>query len=127
VFCSSTNHLVRECPFAVQYIQQKEIICDDTGRIALPDGNYVPQGIPGKNLRERVDNYWFGKEGPLPETVATHFLEGLALGTRGLLPRGYMLITLGSQVLSDQNVPTPKTFKMCPACVFNEFGRTFKI
>jgi hypothetical protein len=60
VFCSSIDHLVRECPSATQYIQQKKIIRDDTGRIALPDGNYVPQGVPGKNLCKQVDNYSLG-------------------------------------------------------------------
>jgi hypothetical protein len=75
-FCSATDHLIRECPSARQYIDQKRITRDHTGKIVLPDGNYIPHHITGRNLREKVDNFWLGKETQHPEPVNVHFLEG---------------------------------------------------
>jgi hypothetical protein len=75
-FCSAADHLIRECPSARQYIDQKRITRDHTGKIVLPDGNYIPHHITGRNLREKVDNFWLGKEGSHPEPIQAHFLEG---------------------------------------------------
>ena len=74
VFCSADGHYVRECPTATQYIQQKKIIRNEEGKLTFPDGNYLPHYIKGRNMREQINNYWFGKEEPA-EPVETHFLE----------------------------------------------------
>jgi len=57
VFCSSTSHYVRKCPEAAQYLRQGKIIYNSVGKISLPNGRYPPGYTPGKNLRERIDNY----------------------------------------------------------------------
>ena len=74
MFCSADGHYVRECTIASQYIQQKKVIRNEEGKLTLPDGNYLPHYIRGRNMRERIDNYWSGKEGP-ENPVETHFLE----------------------------------------------------
>jgi len=77
MFCSATDHFVRNCPVAAQYLQQGKASLNEYGRIALPDGRYPSRNIPGKNMRERLDNYWasfLGQEAS--NTVSANFLEG---------------------------------------------------
>jgi hypothetical protein len=81
MFCSAQDHFVRNCPVASQYLQQGKVIRNDYGKLSLPDGTYVPRNVPGKNMRERLDNFWTaqGMNGPsenTQEAVATNFLEG---------------------------------------------------
>jgi hypothetical protein len=57
------------------------IIRNEYGKLSLPDGSYPSRTIPGKNMRERVDNYWDAqgyneKESAPAESFATNFLEG---------------------------------------------------
>lgn len=81
IFCSSPQHLVRECPVANQYLQSGQVIKNTAGRIVLPDGRYPPRHIPGNNMQERVDNWWaqegiLGRDAPAQEVVSTNYLEG---------------------------------------------------
>ena len=79
MFCSGTDHFVRECPVAAQYLQQGKAIRNEYGRISLPDGSYPPRNTPGRNMRERLDNYWaaiLGQDGANSNVVSTNFLEG---------------------------------------------------
>ena len=82
MFCSAPDHYVKDCPIANQYLRQGKLIRNDERRLALPDGRYPSRAIPGRNMRERVDNHWIAegifdeKEQESQETFATHFLEG---------------------------------------------------
>ena len=80
IFCSAPDHYMRNCPVATQYLQQGKVIRNAYGKLTLPDGSFPPRSIPGKNMRERVDN-WYGAQGiqqELPqEPVSTNYLEGL--------------------------------------------------
>lgn len=58
MFCSGQDHFVRECPVAAKYLVQGKVIKNDYGKLSLPDGRYPGRNIPGKNLSERVDNYY---------------------------------------------------------------------
>jgi hypothetical protein len=80
LFCSDHDHLVRDCPSAAEYLRISKIVRDENGRLNVPGGANLSR-YPGKNLRERVENYWkefFGPDGPPPHlaTVSTNFLEG---------------------------------------------------
>ena len=57
MFCSSPSHYIRTCPDAAWYLRQGKIICNHAGKLSLPNGRYPPHVTPGKNLRERIDNY----------------------------------------------------------------------
>ena len=79
VFCSAHDHFVRDCPIAADYLVQGKVIKNGYGKLSLPDGRYPPRNIPGKNLRERIDNYWTSEgldEGQGRDAFATNFLEG---------------------------------------------------
>ena len=80
MFCSAQDHFVRNCPVAAQYLQQGKVIRNGYGKLALPDGSYPPRNAPGKNMRERVDNFLTSqgiiRDGENRDTFATNFLEG---------------------------------------------------
>ena len=81
MFCSGRDHYVRDCPVAAQYLQQGKVAKNDVGKLVLPDGRYVARSIPGRNMRERIDNLLASsgnqrQDGANHDTVSTHFLEG---------------------------------------------------
>ena len=80
MFCSSPEHFARECSVVAKYIQQRKIIRNGHGKLSLPDGNYPSRNVPGRNMRERVDNYWNSKgvngvENNNHGTISTHSLK----------------------------------------------------
>jgi hypothetical protein len=79
IFCSGQGHFMRNCPSAEQYLQQGKIIRNSLGKLSLPDGSYPARNVPGKNMRERVDN-WYAAQGihqeSSQEPVSTNYLEG---------------------------------------------------
>jgi hypothetical protein len=78
-FCSALDHHFLFCPVALQYIQQGKIIEDKrSGKLLLPNGLSITYGSPGRNLQERVDNYWRHRERcrrnqNASRAAATHF------------------------------------------------------
>ena len=81
MFCSAQDHFVRDCPVVTQYLQQGKVIRNGYGKLSLPDGRYPPRNIPGKNMREWIDNYWAsegmsGQGSADREVVSANFLEG---------------------------------------------------
>lgn len=56
-YCSNPNCLVRMCPFIEEDVQAGRIMCNETGMIVLPNGNFVLRAIAGFNsitMRDRV-------------------------------------------------------------------------
>ena len=78
VFCSSRDHYVRDCNVAARYLTESKISRDEWGKIGLSNGDYLPRGAPGSNLKERIDSYWAseGIHGKDTDQVTTNFLEG---------------------------------------------------
>ena len=80
VFCSSLQHLIRDCPIAAEYLKKGKVIRNNYGRLVLPDGYSPPRDTPGRNMKERIDYVWRaegiqGKDTPSHDTVSAHFLE----------------------------------------------------
>ena len=82
IFCSGTDHFVRDCHVAKQYLEAGKVIRNEYGKLSLPDGSF-PSRMVGRNMREKFDKYWiaqgiYGKEGsPSQDVAETHFLEGI--------------------------------------------------
>jgi hypothetical protein len=68
-----------------------------------------------------------GDKGPFIQGVHVDYIgvTGIKWSKCTHWPQGGHILNVPNSC--DHNVPTPKTFKMCPKCVFNEFRRTFKI
>jgi len=80
VFCSSLQHLIRDCPIAAEYLKKGKVIHNNYGRLVLPEGYSPPRDTPGWNMKERIDYVWRaegiqGKDTPSHDTVSAHFLE----------------------------------------------------
>ena len=80
MFCSAPDHFVRNCPVAQQYLEQGTVSQNANGKLTLPDGRFLPRSIAGRNMRERLDNFWrsegITREFDSRNVVATNFLEG---------------------------------------------------
>ncbi|KAJ7441711.1 hypothetical protein FB451DRAFT_1058078 [Mycena latifolia] len=57
MFCSATGHFLRECPLAAEYMRAGKCFRNNDGKLVLPNGRFVPRGIVGQNLAERIDRY----------------------------------------------------------------------
>ncbi|KAI9429881.1 hypothetical protein H4582DRAFT_2088124 [Lactarius indigo] len=58
-FCSQTNHRIRECPIAQEYVRLgRAVVIND--RIHLPNGQPIPNNVPGANLQTKI-NTWMAR------------------------------------------------------------------
>ena len=79
MFCSGTDHYVRDCQVVSHYLQEGKVVRNNLGRLTLPDGSYPPRSAPGRNMKERVDHHFATQGGSNASrnhnTVSTNFLE----------------------------------------------------
>lgn len=61
-FCSATGHFLRECPVAGDFIRAGKCFRNQDNKLVLPNGQFVPRIIPGRNLAERIDR-WLAENG----------------------------------------------------------------
>ncbi len=58
-FCSKTEHRIRECPIAQEYVRTgRAVIVND--RIHLPNGQPIPSDTPGRNLQLKINSWIAG-------------------------------------------------------------------
>ena len=57
-FCGEEGHFIAACALVEQYIEDGMICRNSEGKIVLLHGAYVPGRIPGRWLRERVDEWY---------------------------------------------------------------------
>ena len=72
IFCSAPDHFIGQCVHAQEYLADGRAALNDNGKVALPDGRYPPRHIPGKNLRERIDNWWKAEDIGQARQAASH-------------------------------------------------------
>lgn len=56
-FCGVAGHLMRECPLCQEYIVAGKCKRNIDNKIVLPSGAFIPREIPGKFMKERIDEY----------------------------------------------------------------------
>jgi hypothetical protein len=72
IFCSDPEHYLSSCQHAAEYMQKGLCQKSTDGQIVLPNGARInPREVPGKNLKERIDNWHKNK--PLPQ-VSSNFV-----------------------------------------------------
>lgn len=85
VFCSDPNHYLSSCPMSAEYVQKGMCQKNSDGQIVLPNGNRInPRETPGRNLKERLDNWHKSNSAP---KVSTNFVGAAELD------RGYSWAT----------------------------------
>lgn len=55
-FCGDPEHFMRNCGIILQYILDRKIYWDETGKVRLPNSMFVPRGLPGEYMKDRVDS-----------------------------------------------------------------------
>ena len=78
LFCSAPGHLILDCPIAEWYYYEGKVIQNGRGRYTLPNGQDPSHKIPGRNLRERIDNHFAAEQTQVikaNEAVAAHLCE----------------------------------------------------
>jgi hypothetical protein len=65
IFCSQTNHLIRECPLAQEYMQSKRASIIGN-QMHLPNGQPIPSNSIGHNLKEKIDTWLAGSVAAVP-------------------------------------------------------------
>jgi hypothetical protein len=71
--CSEPGHGVKDCEVTKEMIRIGKCIINAQGRISLPNGQYVPNAIIGKDLRERI-NEWHRRNPGQTITVPTSLM-----------------------------------------------------
>jgi hypothetical protein len=56
-FCSQTGHFIAECLVCVDYITNEKCKRKPEGKIVLPNGQYTPRSIPGRFIKDRIDEW----------------------------------------------------------------------
>ena len=72
VFCSDSTHFLSSCPKAAEYVQKGLCQKNSDGQIVLPNGGRInAREMPGKNLKERIDNW---QNAQITPQVSTNFV-----------------------------------------------------
>ncbi|KAH9025616.1 hypothetical protein EDB84DRAFT_1564013 [Lactarius hengduanensis] len=72
-FCGVPGHFVRECEIVAEYMRLGKCKRSVEGKIVLPSGAFLPRGITGTWLRDRIDEYH--KQNPGQVGAAQMLLE----------------------------------------------------
>lgn len=64
-FCGDPEHFMRNCGIILQYILDRKIYRDETGKVRLPNSMFVPRGLPGEYMKDRVDSWHAQNPGQL--------------------------------------------------------------
>ena len=82
-FCSESGHYINNCPHAFEYVNKGKCKRNAEGFMVLPNGERISaRTAPGKNLRERIDN-WIAANNvntsTNTNTVSSNFVEATEL------------------------------------------------
>jgi hypothetical protein len=56
-YCGSLEHFIRDCQVVLEDIKQGKCKRNAEGRVTLPSGAFVPRDIPGRNFKERIEEW----------------------------------------------------------------------
>ena len=108
-FCGESGHFIPDCKTAFDYIEKGKCKRNVEGRITLPSGAFVPRDIPGKDFRDRIDEWHRRNPG---QVAAGHLMYNVlsqavsepraVLATRQTHPKLFDTQTVLSPQLSTQ-------------------------
>jgi hypothetical protein len=56
-FCSQTSHFIAQCLVCADYITNEKCKRNPEGKIVLPNGQYTPRSIPGRFIKDCIDEW----------------------------------------------------------------------
>jgi hypothetical protein len=72
-FCGHTGHFIAQCLVCADYITDEKCKRNREGKIVLPNGQYTPQSIPGRYIKDRIDEWH--KRNPVKSTSSSLMYE----------------------------------------------------
>jgi hypothetical protein len=73
IFCGLTDHYISDCLVCQQYVTDGKCKKNAEDKIVLPNGQFCPRSIPGRWIKERIDEWH--KRNP---STAAHMLYGIS-------------------------------------------------
>jgi hypothetical protein len=56
-FCGQSGHSIAQCLVCTDYITNEKCKRNPEGKIVLPNGQYTPHSIPGRFIKDRIDEW----------------------------------------------------------------------
>jgi hypothetical protein len=72
-FCGQTGHFIAQCLVCADYITNKKCKRNPEGKIILPNGQYTPRNIPGRFIKDCIDEWH--KRNPVKSTSSSLMYE----------------------------------------------------
>ncbi|KAF8222324.1 hypothetical protein L208DRAFT_1524352 [Tricholoma matsutake] len=100
IFCGLARHFISDCLVCQSYINKGKCKKNTEGKVVLPNGQFTPRNIPGRYIKERVDE-WLRRN---PQVTITPSLmyniaSSISLTT---LPRGMYQVSEVSNTADDR-------------------------
>jgi hypothetical protein len=57
IFCGLTGHFISKCLTCQDYIAKGKCKKNANGKVVLPNGQFTPRNIPGRFIKERIDEW----------------------------------------------------------------------
>jgi len=91
IFCGLPGHFIGECLTCQAYINEGKCKRNAEGKVVLPNGQYTPRNIPGRFIKERVDE-WLRRNPEVP--IVPALMYGIVLPqTSTSTPKGIYQIS----------------------------------
>ncbi|KAF8222465.1 hypothetical protein L208DRAFT_1322563, partial [Tricholoma matsutake] len=69
IFCGLSGHFIPDCMVCQSYLNEGKCKQNAEGKIVLPNGQFTPRSIPGRFIKECIDEWW--KHNPDATPAAT--------------------------------------------------------
>ncbi|KAF8232922.1 hypothetical protein L208DRAFT_1269648, partial [Tricholoma matsutake] len=69
IFCGLSGHFIPDCMVCQSYLNEGKCKQNAEGKIVLPNGQFTPRSIPGRFIKEHIDEWW--KHNPDATPAAT--------------------------------------------------------
>jgi hypothetical protein len=56
-FCGQSSHVIAQCLICADYITNEKCKRNLEGKIVLPNGQYTPRSIPGRFIKDHIDEW----------------------------------------------------------------------
>jgi hypothetical protein len=105
-FCGQTGHFIAQCLVCADYITDKKCKRNPEGKIVLPNGQYTPRSIPGRYIKDRIDEWH--KRNPVKSTSSSLMYEinPVATSSQTGVATNMVSTSLANVFTADQRIAT---------------------
>jgi hypothetical protein len=103
-FCSQSSHFIAQCLICADYITNEKCKRNLEGKIVLPNGQYTPHSIPGRFIKDSIDEWH--KCNPIKTTSSSlmYEIDPVAMSSQTSVATN-MVVTLSTNAFTaDQSI-----------------------